>query len=120
MIKHEEMVNVLAKPGNEILESLTPDKCHLWHMASCVQGEAGELFDGVKKFIIYGKALDIDNVIEELGDIEFYMEGLRQSLGITREETIIYNIAKLQKRYEGLKYSDQAAQDRADKQNETT
>lgn len=45
---------------------------------------------------------------------ESYMEGLRQSLGITREETIIANRDKLQVRY-ATGYSDAAAAIRADK-----
>ena len=47
------------------------------------------------------QAIDRENVIEELGDLEFYMEGVRQNLGITREETLNHNIQKLSKRYEG-------------------
>jgi len=113
-----DMVATLAKPGADILASLTPEKCHMWHMASCVPGEAGELFDAVKKHCIYGKELDRENVVEELGDLEFYMEGLRQGLGITRKETLESNIAKLGKRYAGFKYSDAAAQKRADKNGE--
>lgn len=61
------------------------------------------------------KDLDRANVVEELGDLEFYMEGLRQATGITREECLEGNIAKLGKRYQGLKYSDKSAQERADK-----
>jgi hypothetical protein len=54
-------------------------------------------------------------VVEELGDLEFYMEGLRQATGITREETLAANIAKLGKRYQNHLYSDGQAQSRADK-----
>jgi NTP pyrophosphatase (non-canonical NTP hydrolase) len=114
-INYGDMVATLAKPGDDILASLTPLKCHLWHMASCIPGEAGELFDAVKKHVIYNKPMDRLNVVEELGDLEFYMEGLRQGLGITREETLAANVAKLGERYKGLKYSDKAAQERADK-----
>jgi NTP pyrophosphatase (non-canonical NTP hydrolase) len=109
------MVNALAKPGEAIIESLTPSKAHLLHMAVGICGEAGELIDAVKKHVVYGKEIDIENVIEELGDIEFYMAGLRERLGIERMTTIRHNIGKLTVRYEGLKYSDKAAQDRADK-----
>jgi NTP pyrophosphatase (non-canonical NTP hydrolase) len=109
-----EMVRALAKPGEAILKSLTADKCAAWHMASCLPSEAGELFDAVKREVIYCKPLDRVNVIEEMGDIEFYLEGLRQVYGITREETIAANQAKLAVRY-GTTYSDRAAQERADK-----
>jgi hypothetical protein len=57
----------------------------------------------------------MENVIEELGDIEFHLEGLRQQLGLTREQTLISNTDKVGKRYVGYSYSDQQAQDRADK-----
>jgi NTP pyrophosphatase (non-canonical NTP hydrolase) len=111
---HPELVAALAKPGVDICNSLTPLDAHLLHMVVGISGEAGELLDAIKKTTIYGKSLDRENVIEELGDLEFYMEGLRASLQITREETIQQNISKLSKRY-GTKYSNQAAIQRADK-----
>lgn len=110
------MVRSLAKPGAQIIADLTPDNAHLWHMASCICGEAGELFDAIKKPAIYAKGtIDRAHVVEELGDIEFYMEGLRQKLGISRTETIVANQMKLGKRYAAGTYSNAAAQERADK-----
>lgn len=114
-ISHSDMVSTLAKDAQLIIDSLSREKMHRIHMAIGVAGEAGELLDAVKKEVIYDKPLDVENVIEELGDLEFYMEGLRQSLGITREQTLEANIAKLGVRYRHFKYSDQAAHDRADK-----
>lgn len=116
-ISHSEMVHQCTnQSGDRIMGLLTPEKCHMWHMASCIPGEAGELFDAVKKHVIYNQPLDRANAVEELGDIEFYIEGLRQCLGITREETLAANIEKLSVRYAGFKYTDAAAKDRADKQ----
>lgn len=113
------MVSNLAKPGADILATLTPEKCHLWHMNTGQSGESGELSDAIKRYVIYNKAIDLDNVIEELGDIEFYLEGIRQGLGITRERTLQANMTKLLKgknaRYATGAYSDVAAQQRADK-----
>jgi NTP pyrophosphatase (non-canonical NTP hydrolase) len=114
-IKHNEMVASLVKPGVAIAAALTGDKAHLLHMSVGISGESGELLDAIKKHVIYNKPIDLENVIEELGDLEFYMEGLRQGLGISREETIDANIAKLGVRY-AQGYSDKAAQERADKQ----
>jgi NTP pyrophosphatase (non-canonical NTP hydrolase) len=110
------MVAALVKKPDAILPTLDHDKVDLIHAVMGIVGEAGELLDGVKKHVIYDKALDRENVIEELGDMEFYMEQLRQRLGLTREETLEANIAKLRVRYEGLQYSDAAAHARADKQ----
>lgn len=114
-INHSDMVAQLAKPGQDIVDQMTAGDAHTLHMAVGISGESGELLDAVKKAVMYRKQIDMENIIEELGDIEFYMEGLRQGLGITREETIEANIEKLGKRYKGHNYSDQQAQDRADK-----
>jgi NTP pyrophosphatase (non-canonical NTP hydrolase) len=83
-------------------------------MAVGVSGEAGELLDAVKKHAIYNLPLDRDNVIEELGDLEFYLRGIRLNLVITRYECLLSNIKKLRKRY-GKKYSNRAAKERKDK-----
>lgn len=114
-MQHSDLVLALRKPGDAIVASLTPDGADLLHMTVGVSGEAGELLDAVKKHVIYNKPIDRENVIEELGDLEFYMEGIRQILGINREETLEHNVAKLSKRYASMSYSDQQAQDRADK-----
>lgn len=112
---YKAMVLAKAKPGQSIVSEMTPDQAHQLHMAVGVSGEAGELLDAVKKSTIYQKPLDRANVIEELGDLEFYMEGLRASLGITREETLRHNMQKLDKRYGTGQYSNEQAQARADK-----
>ena len=115
-IAHTDMVRKLCKSGNRIAEEITGSDAHGLHMAVGISGEAGELLDAIKKAVIYRKPLDRENVVEELGDLEFYLEGLRWGLGITREETIEANVSKLGKRYEGFFYSDHAAQNRADKE----
>lgn len=114
-IKFEEMVAGLVKPGQQMKDEITPQEFHRLHMAVGICGEAGELIDAIKKEAIYKKQIDLINVIEELGDIEFYLEGLRQSFGVTRDETIAGNIAKLGKRYQDFKFTNEAAINRADK-----
>lgn len=122
-IIYGDMVRTLAKSGEAILKTLTPVKCHVWHMVSCIMGESGEAFDGTKKWLIYGQPLSKEAVLEELGDCEFYLEGLRQGLSealgepITRQMCLDHNATKLAKRYgDKFLYSDKAAQERADKQ----
>jgi NTP pyrophosphatase (non-canonical NTP hydrolase) len=91
------------------------------HEASCmhaaigIAGEGGELLDAIKKVWIYNRILDVSNVVEELGDLEFYMEALRGLVGVTRGEVLYANMEKLKKRYHEGKYTDKAAQERADK-----
>ena len=115
MIDHKDMVKQLAKPGETILKEMTPENAHLLHMSMGLAGEVGEAVDAIKKAVFYCKEIDYEHVIEELGDIEFYLEGLRQGLGITRAQTIRGNVLKLGKRYNGHNYSDKQAADRADK-----
>ena len=116
-ISHAQLVTSLAKDGQAIIDALTPLDAHLWHMSSCLCGESAELFDAIKKAVIYRQPIDLVNCVEELGDLEFYLEGLRQGLNLTREQCLESNIRKLTKRY-GEKYSDRAAQERIDKQSE--
>lgn len=106
----------LAKPGKDILQNLSANDTHLMHMLLGLSGEVGELIDGLKKSIIYGKPPDEENVIEELGDIEFYLQGIRSSLLLSREECISANMAKLKRRFAKGTYTNEQAAARADKQ----
>jgi len=114
-IEHSALVAALAKNSDEIMDDLNSYDCHLIHMIMGVCGETGELLDAIKKSVIYRKELDMDNIVEELGDIEFYLEGLRQGLGIRREDVLQNNIDKLNKRYTSGSYSNEQANDRVDK-----
>jgi NTP pyrophosphatase (non-canonical NTP hydrolase) len=121
--RHADLVQTLKKDPSEIALEMTDHnsigglrtKFDLMHMALGIAGEAGELVDAIKKYTIYNKPLDVANVIEELGDLEWYMEGMRQRLRITREQVLEANISKLEKRYAAKKYSNEAAIGRIDK-----
>ena len=114
-LTYSQFVAALIKPPEELLKSLSPEQMNLIHMAMGVSGEAGELLDSIKKFAIYNKPLDVINIIEELGDLLFYIEGIKNALHITEKEILNYNVTKLSKRYESLSYSDKAAVERKDK-----
>ena len=92
----------------------TPSQCELLHAAIGLAGEAGELLYAVRKLFFEGQPLDRDNVMEELGDLCFYLEAAMQVMNAFRYEVEQENQAKLSKRYESG-YSDQAAIERADK-----
>jgi len=118
-ISYHAFVSARVKPGTKLLETMTPDKINLVHMAMGISGEAGELLDAIKKHCVYNKPLDRVNVIEELGDICFYIQGIQNMLLISDSEILEANANKLCKRY-AKGYSDQAAQDRVDKILETS
>lgn len=98
-ISHPELVAALAKPGDDILKSLTGNARGHVPCVRLVTGEAGELFAALlalaaandeKSFFSYKKAKAAkENILEELGDLEFYLEGLRSGLGLTREDVML-------------------------------
>lgn len=69
------------------------------HAAIGIAGEGGELLDAIKKVWVYDKEFDRNNLIEELGDLEFYMEAMRSLIGTSRDEVLAANVEKLRKRY---------------------
>lgn len=86
-ITHPELVAALVKPGADILAGLTAETADLWHAATGIAGEGTELCMCLLNFAFEG-TLDMENLVEELGDIEFYLQQLRTNLGVTREEIL--------------------------------
>lgn len=107
-IRYDEFVRRLFKK----LPTFNED---LMHAALGVCGEAGELGDAIKRAAVYGKPIDRANVIEELGDLRFYIQAVQNLLGIPEHVVLQHNAVKLSERYAKLQYSDAAAIARADK-----
>jgi len=76
-------------------------------------GEAGEVCDLLKKTIFYNKDLDREKLIQELGDVRWYMEYLMILADTTIEEVERVNVEKLTTRYPNG-YSNEAAVARKD------
>ena len=111
VVRYDQFVKQLFKADSGIMMQM--------HAALGVCGEAGELADAIKKEVIYCKPADMQNVIEELGDLRFYMQAVQNLYGITEQDILQYNANKLSKRYSSLRYSDEEAIRRADKQEES-
>ena len=62
-------------------------------------GEAGEVCDTLKKVVHHGRALDRAKVVEEMGDVLWYLAHLANVLGVTLDDVAQANIVKLRKRY---------------------
>ena len=54
------------------------DQIRLFHGVLGLATESGEIADNVKKHLFYGKDADEPNLIEELGDILWYVANLLQ------------------------------------------
>lgn len=100
-----------------LIKTFTDSRLELCHAGLGVTGEAGELADALKRIAIYGNSPEQhrENIIEELGDLNFFMTDIQNKFSISDHEVLSHNVAKLSKRYEGLKYSDKAATERKDK-----
>ncbi len=88
------------------------------HIGLGIASEAGEVADAIKKEVIYNKPIDRHHIIEELGDLRFYMEACATMYGLDDQDILQQNANKLARRYKDLTYSDVAAQVRADKEGE--
>ncbi len=62
-------------------------------------GEAGEVIDLVKKHLFHGHVLDREKLIDELGDVAWYLAECATALEIPLEEILERNIEKLKARY---------------------
>src|SRR5208337_2084108 len=86
-------------------------KLRLLHALTGMTTEIGELQDQFKKHIFYGKELYIINIVEELGDLFWYIAILCDEIETPFEEIWEKNILKLKKRYEG-KFTETKAENR--------
>lgn len=94
---------------DKIAEQLkSPQTIRLLHAVMGLETEVGELMDALKKHIFYGKPLDVVNVVEECGDLTWYLALLLDELGYSYETVWERNIAKLKARY-GEKFSKEGA-----------
>lgn len=62
-------------------------------------GEAGECVDLLKKHLYQGHVLDPEKLLEEVGDVLWYVAETAAGLGKTLEEVAQHNIDKLKERY---------------------
>ncbi|MFA6829499.1 MAG: nucleoside triphosphate pyrophosphohydrolase family protein [Bacilli bacterium] len=64
-------------------------------------GESGECCDIVKKVRFQGHEMDNRHLMEELGDVLWYVAETASGLGVTLEEVAQFNLDKLHSRYHG-------------------
>ena len=75
-------------------------------------GEAGEAIDIVKKHLAQGHELHKDKLVEELGDVAWYLAELATVLEVDLDTILTNNIKKLAKRYpDGFKEEDSIYRD---------
>lgn len=98
-----------------LMKDMGSKEGNLVHDALGIAGESGEVVDLIKKHYAYDKPLDTEKLIEEIGDLLFYIQSLCNHLGIPPDFIIKRNMEKLRARYHTGQYSDTQAISRADK-----
>lgn len=88
--------------------SVDPTTVRLNHAVLGMVGEVGELAGAVEKHVYYGQDLDRTNLLEEVGDVLWYVALLCNAMQFDLEKVMERNIEKLRKRYP-VKYEDQLA-----------
>ena len=62
-------------------------------------GEAGELVDHLKKHVFHKSPLDTQHVLKEVGDVMFYLNWIVVMFGLSWDDILSANFAKLMARY---------------------
>jgi len=75
---------------------LTP---RIEHAIFGIATESGELVNIIKHCKIYRKDLDVTNLVEEMGDLMWYLALLSDDIRVSFEEVWEKNIKKLEARY---------------------
>lgn len=75
------------------------DMLDLVHSGLGMATEAAEFQDALKKHLYYGRELDTVNLVEELGDMLFYIAWACRVLNVPMDKVMETNIAKLHQRY---------------------
>lgn len=75
----------------------------------------GQLIDCIKREYIYNKPRELERVKQCIVMVVQYLNDIYTDMGTSQAEILQANALKLEKRYAGLYYSDDAANARADK-----
>lgn len=82
------------------LRTATGDKRYLlWNGVLGLCGETGEVADLLKKHKFQGHTLDRDKMVEELGDVAWYLAVTAHAIGYNLGDILTGNIEKLKVRY---------------------
>jgi NTP pyrophosphatase (non-canonical NTP hydrolase) len=100
----EDLLAFLGLQTPEALDvsqyQLADDRAALIMAALGLGGEAGEILDPIKKAIFHKhKTLDKDKLLDEYGDILWYVARGLSAAGLTMNDCMVHNVKKLDKRY---------------------
>ena len=99
VLRIESNTEIFQREARRSLRDDLPYEDTCSNMCMGLAGEIGEVIDIMKKHIYQGKELDITDVIEEVGDVLWYIANFCNVNNITMDECMESNIKKLRKRF---------------------
>ena len=99
VLRFESNTEIFQREARRSLRDDLPYEATCSNMCMGLAGEIGEVIDIMKKHIYQGKELDITDVIEEVGDVLWYIANFCNVNNITMDECMESNIKKLRKRF---------------------
>ena len=99
VLRFESNTEIFQREARRSLRDDLPYEAMCSNMCMGLAGEMGEVIDIMKKHIYQGKELDITDVIEEVGDVLWYIANFCNVNNITMDECMESNIKKLRKRF---------------------
>lgn len=100
MKPHEYIKNALRTEMKKYPFKKTGDVTpRIEHAAVGIATESGEIMDAIKKAKFYKAGLDKVNIIEEIGDVMWYLAIFCDELKVSFEDVWDKNIRKLKTRY---------------------
>ena len=99
VLRIESNTEIFQREARRSLRDDLPYEAMCSNMCMGLAGEIGEVIDIMKKHIYQGKELDITDVIEEVGDVLWYIANFCNVNNITMDECMESNIKKLRKRF---------------------
>ena len=95
VLRFESNTEIFQREARRSLRDDLPYEAMCSNMCMGLAGEIGEVIDIMKKHIYQGKELDITDVIEEVGDVLWYIANFCNVNNITMDECMESNIKKL-------------------------
>lgn len=97
----EEYMEATGGTAKQFLEpqTLFPHDMDLLHASLGLVTEAAETADSFKRYLYYGKKIDVTNLKEEAGDLLWYLFLMLRTIGSSFDEVSNMNVNKLKERY---------------------
>lgn len=106
-----DYIKKALRTESQMVPIFDSNQSRILHAGLGMATEAAEFLDALKKHFFYGAPTDRTNLVEEMGDLFWYMAIASDALGVDFDEIQRRNVNKLKTRYPD-KYTDEKALNR--------